>query len=325
MTSRRMLVGAFAASIAGTFAVPAFAQTFPSRNITIVVPFPAGGLTDQVARVVGQKLQDELGKTVIIDNKPGGGGQIAAVAVKAAPADGHTLFVGATEMFAINPDLYRKFSYEPLKDFAPVTTLVSSPLVLVVPKDSPVNSVSDLIALAKKKPGGVSFASQGIGSIGHLLGELFRGKTGGTFSHVAYKGSAPALQDLMGGQVDMMFDPVITTSPLIASGKLKALAIASPKRSPSLPQVPTLAEVGTPGVDASVWFGAVVRAGTPEPAIARLNEALVKALKSPDVIKRFGDQGLEMAPLTSAQFAAFLKSETVRWSALVKASGASVD
>ena len=325
MTSRRTLVGAFAASLAGAFAAPTSAQTFPSKNITIVVPFPAGGVTDQVARVVGQKLQAELGRTVIIDNRPGGGGQIAAAAVKAAEADGHTLFVGATEMFAINPDLYRKFSYEPLKDFTPVTTLVSSPLVLVVPKDSPVNSVSDLIALAKKKPGGVTFASQGIGSIGHLLGELFRSKAGGTFSHVAYKGSAPALQDLMGGQVDMMFDPVITTSPLIASGKLKALAIASPKRSASLPEVRTLAELGTAGVDASVWFGAVVKAGTPEAVVARLNDALVKALKSPDVAKRFGDQGLETAPLTPAQFSAFMKSEATRWSALVKASGATVD
>ncbi|WP_280150747.1 tripartite tricarboxylate transporter substrate binding protein [Piscinibacter sp. XHJ-5] len=325
MTTRRQLLGALAASLALAFAAPASAQTFPSKTITIVVPFPPGGVTDQIARVLGQKLQDDLGKTVVIDNKPGAGGQIAAAQVKQADADGHTLFIAATEMFAINPGLFRKFSYDPVKDFAPVTTLISSPLVLVVPKNSLANSVQDLVQQARNKPGGLTFASQGIGSIGHLLGELFHAKTGGQFSHVAYKGSAPALQDVMSAQVDFMFDPVITTSPLIAGGKLKPLGLAAARRAAQLPEVRTLAELGTPGVDASVWFGAVVKAGTPEPVIARLNQALVKALKSPDVVKRFADQGLQTIPSTPQQFGVFMKDEIGRWGPLVKASGASVD
>lgn len=324
MNIRRTLLGAIATTLASAL-IPAQAQDFPTKTITILVPFPAGGLTDQIARVVGEKLQTSLGKTVVVENKPGAGGQIAATALMSGAADGHTLFIGATEMFAINPDLYRKFSYAPLKDFSPVTTLVSSPLVLVVPKSSPANSVQDLVALAKKKPDGLTFASQGNGSIGHLLGETFRSKVGGNYTHVAYKGSAPGLQDLMGGQVDMMFDPVITTAPLILSGKLKAIAIASPKRSASLPDVPTLTEVGIAGVDASVWFGVVVKAGTPTPIVAKLHDALVKALKSPDVTKRFGDQGLDIAPRTPAEFADYMKSEITRWSALVKASGVTID
>lgn len=323
MNRRRLLL---ASALARSFAAaPAAAQTFPSRSITFVVPFPAGGITDQIARVLGQKVQDNLGKTVIVDNKPGAGGQIAAGQVKQAEADGHTIFIGATEMFAINPGLFRKFSYDPEKDFTPVTTLISSPLVLVVPAASSLNSVQDVIKAAHAKQTGLSFASQGVGSIGHLLGELFRTQAGGTFSHVAYRGSAPALQDVMGGQIDFMFDPVITTAPLIASGKLKPLGIAASKRAAQLPEVKTLTELGTQGVDASVWFGAVVKAGTPPAVVAKLNAALVEALKSPEVVKRFADQGLQTIPSTPAQFGAFMKDEIGRWGPLVKASGASVD
>ena len=322
--TRRFTLGALAAAATLALAGPAVAQSFPSKPVTLVVPFPPGGVTDQIARVLAGKLQEDLRQTVIVDNKPGAGGQIAAQAVKSAPADGHTLFIAATEMFAVNPTLFRKFSYDPLKDFQPVTALISSPLVLVMPKNSPVNSVADLVA-ASKKDGGLNFASQGVGSIGHLLGELYRSRSGGQFHHVAYKGSAPALQDLMGGQVDLMFDPVITTAPLIQSGKLKPLAIAAAKRAAQLPVVRTLEELGTAGVDASVWFGAVVRAGTPAPAVARLNESLAKALRSPDVVKRFSDQGLQPMPMSPEAFGSFMKEEITRWSALVKTSGASVE
>lgn len=322
--TRRFTLGALAAAAALALAGAAAAQDFPSKPVTLVVPFPPGGVTDQIARVLAGKLQEDLRQTVIVDNKPGAGGQIAAQAVKSAPADGHTLFVAATEMFAINPTLYRKFSYDPLKDFQPVTSLISSPLVLVVPKSSPVNAVTDLVS-ASKKEGGLNFASQGVGSIGHLLGELYRSRSGGNFNHVAYKGSAPALQDLMGGQVDLMFDPVITTAPLIQSGKLKPLAIAATKRATQLPEVRTLQELGTPGVDASVWFGAVVKTGTPAPTVARLNESLAKALRSPDVVKRFSDQGLQPMPMSPQAFGSFMKEEITRWSALVKTSGASVE
>jgi tripartite-type tricarboxylate transporter receptor subunit TctC len=291
----------------------------------MVVPFPAGGITDTIARALAQKMGDTLGQSVIVDNKPGGGGQIAATQVKQAAADGHTVFVGATEMFAINQNLFRKFSYDPLKDFTPISSLIASPLVLVVPANSPVNSVNDLVQQAKTRKGGMNFASQGIGSIGHLLGELFRGQTGGEYNHVAYKGSAPALQDVMAGQVDMMFDPVITTAPLIAGKKLKPLAIAAAKRSPQLPDVPTLAELGIKGVDAGVWFGAVAKAGTPEPVVAKLNDAFLKALKDPEILKRFSEQGMQPFPSSPAQFGSFMQSEVARWAPLIKASGASVD
>ena len=321
MLLRRTVIAALSATALAGLA-HAQAPAFPTRPVTMVVPFPAGGITDTIARALAQKMGDTLGQSVIVDNKPGGGGQIAATQVKQAAADGHTVFVGATEMFAINQNLFRKFSYDPLKDFTPISSLIASPLVLVVPANSPVNSVNDLVQQAKTRKGGMNFASQGIGSIGHLLGELFRGQTGGEYNHVAYKGSAPALQDVMAGQVDMMFDPVITTAPLIAGKKLKPLAIAAAKRSPQLPDVPTLAELGIKGVDAGVWFGAVAKAGTPEPVVAKLNDAFLKALKDPEILKRFSEQGMQPFP---SQFGSFMQSEVARWAPLIKASGASVD
>ena len=324
MLLRRTVIAALSdTALAGL--AHAQAPAFPTRPVTMVVPFPAGGITDTIARALAQKMGDTLGQSVIVDNKPGGGGQIAATQVKQAAADGHTVFVGATEMFAINQNLFRKFSYDPLKDFTPISSLIASPLVLVVPANSPVNSVNDLVQQAKTRKGGMNFASQGIGSIGHLLGELFRGQTGGEYNHVAYKGSAPALQDVMAGQVDMMFDPVITTAPLIAGKKLKPLAIAAAKRSPQLPDVPTLAELGIKGVDAGVWFGAVAKAGTPEPVVAKLNDAFLKALKDPEILKRFSEQGMQPFPSSPAQFGSFMQSEVARWAPLIKASGASVD
>ena len=325
MWNRRQLFAAGAASLAACLGTPAIAQNFPNRAVTMVVPFPAGGITDAVARALASKMGEQLGKPVIVDNRPGGGGQIAAAYVRQQAADGHTLYVGATEMFAINPSLFRNFSYDPLKDFTPVTSLIASPLVLVVPANSSLTSVKELIAQAKSRKDGLNFASQGMGSIGHLLGETFRGKVGGKFNHVAYKGSAPALQDVMGGQVDFMFDPVITTAPLVAGKKLKPLAIAADKRSPQMPDVPTLAELGVPGVNAGVWFGAVVKTGTPAAAVERLNDAIHQAMKDPEVVKRFADQGMQAFPSTPAQFGSFMQSELTKWGPLVKASGASIE
>lgn len=326
MWNRRTVVLAAVATLTSPCMQLAMAQqSFPTRSITMVVPFPAGGITDAIARALASKMGDQLGKPVIVDNRPGGGGQIAASYVRQQAADGHTLYVGATEMFAINPTLFRKFSYDPIKDFAPVSSLIKSPLVLVVPANSSVNSVNDLIAESKNKKDGLNFASQGMGSIGHLLGEIFKGKTGGNYSHVAYKGSTPALQDVMAGQVEFMFDPVITTAPLIAGYKLKPLAIASEKRSPQMPNVPTLAELGIPGVDAGVWFGAVAKAGTPSSAIDSLNSALNKALQDPEIVKRFADQGMQAFPSTPSEFGSFMQAELNKWTPLVKASGASVE
>ncbi|BCX51519.1 MULTISPECIES: Bug family tripartite tricarboxylate transporter substrate binding protein [Comamonas] len=325
MWNRRQLFAAGAASLAACVGTPAIAQNFPNRAVTMVVPFPAGGITDAVARALASKMGEQLGKPVIVDNRPGGGGQIAAAYVRQQAADGHTLYVGATEMFAINPSLFRNFSYDPLKDFTPVTSLIASPLVLVVPANSSLTSVKELIAQAKSRKDGLNFASQGMGSIGHLLGETFRGKVGGKFNHVAYKGSAPALQDVMGGQVDFMFDPVITTAPLVAGKKLKPLAIAADKRSPQMPEVPTLAELGVSGVNAGVWFGAVVKTGTTAVVVERLNDAIHQAMKDPEVVKRFADQGMQAFPSTPAQFGSFMQSELTKWGPLVKASGASIE
>lgn len=324
MTSRRTLLKAAAAACLPA-SVAVRAQGFPSKTLTLVVPFAPGGPTDQLARALAGRMQDGLGKPVIVENRPGAGGQIAASAVLKADADGHTIFIGATEMFAINPTLYRKFSYDPAKDFQPLAAVAQMPMILVVPKASPANSLGELLSLAKSKSGGLSYASQGPGSIGHLLGEMVRAKTGLPLNHVPYKGSAPALQDLVGGQVDLMFDVILSTNPLIQSDRLKALAVAAPARTPPLPAVPTMAEGGLAGTDASVWFGAVVKAGTPEPIVARLNEAMNAAIASPEVSKRFGDLGLQMLRMTPAQFGTFMRAEADRWTPLVKASGASVE
>lgn len=322
---RRTLL-AFSAVLASTAAAwqPAWAQGFPSQPVTMVVPFPAGGITDTVARALAQKMAADLGQPVVVSNNPGGGGQIAASRVLQAPADGHTVFVGATEMFAINPTLFRQFSYDPIKDFTPVTSLIKSPLLLVVPANSPIQSVDQLIERAKSGSG-LNFGSQGVGSIGHLLGEQFRQKAGGAYNHIAYRGSAPALQDLIGGQTDFMFDPIITTDPFIKTGRLKALAIAAPERAPQMPEVPTLKELGIEGVDSGVWFGMVARAGTPEAVVARLNKATLTAMQDPEVRERFDLQGMQAFPSTPAGFGAFLQSEQARWAPLVKSSGASVD
>ncbi|WP_237704531.1 MULTISPECIES: tripartite tricarboxylate transporter substrate binding protein [Comamonas] len=301
------------------------AQAFPSKPVTLVLPFSAGGISDVMARALGQHMAHQLGKSVIVDNKPAAGGQIAASAVLQQAADGHTVYVAGTAMFAINQTLFRKFAYDPVKDFEPVTSLVTSPLVLVVAADSPVRTLSELVALSRSSKQGLTFASQGLGSIGHLLGELFRSKTGGSMSHVAYKGSVPALQDVMTNRVDFMFDPTSSTEALIRGRKLRALAIASARRSPQLPDVPTMAELGVSGVDAGVWFGAAVRSGTPATVVQTLNRALVAALQDPGIQKRFESQGMLAYPQTPEQFKQFIHSEIARWAPLIQSSGAGID
>ncbi|MGB3067027.1 MAG: tripartite tricarboxylate transporter substrate binding protein [Ottowia sp.] len=303
----------------------AHADNYPSRAITLVVPFAPGGPTDTIARNVAQHVSGTLGQPVLVDNRPGGGGQIAGSLVKQAKADGYTLFVGATEMFAINQTLFRQFSYNPLKDFVPVSAMVDTPMILVVAKDSKVTSVQELIALARSKPEGLTYASQGLGSIGHMLGQALASKTGAKLIHVPYKGSAPALQDLVTGRVDMMFDVMMSSGPMIEGGKLKALAVASPQPFANLPGVPTMAKSGVEGVDGSVWFGVVAPVGTPGEAVTALNAAIVKAITSADLTKRFADQGMRPLPQSASQFGAMMKSEVDRWTPLVKASGAQVD
>lgn len=303
----------------------AYAESYPTRPITLVVPFAPGGPTDTIARNVAQHVSGTLGQPVLVDNRPGGGGQIAGSLVKQAKPDGYTLFVGATEMFAINQTLFRQFSYNPLKDFVPVSAMVDTPMILVVSKDSKVKSVQELIALARSKPEGLTYASQGLGSIGHMLGQALASKTGAKLIHVPYKGSAPALQDLVTGRVDMMFDVMMSSGPMIEGGKLKALAVASPQPFANLPGVPTMAKSGVEGVDGSVWFGVVAPMGTPGETVTVLNAAIVKAITSTDLAKRFADQGMRPLPQNASQFGAMMKNEVDRWTPLVKASGAQVD
>lgn len=320
MKRRSILAGALltAAGAAAPLAVHAQAD-FPPRQITIIVPFPAGGVSDQLARGVGQKLAESLKVPVIVDNRPGGSAQIAANAVKQAPGDGGTIFIGDIGAFALNPSLYAKLSYDPQKDFVPLARLVQAPSLLVVPAASPFNTMADFVNAAKNRP--VNIASQTTGSGGHLFAELIRSQAGLKLNHVPYRGSAPALNDLVGGQVDIFFDPVITSGPFVKDGKLKALAYGGDHRSTQFPQVPTLAETGWGGTNLVAWFGMAVKAGTPRPIVERLGDEVVKAMRSPDLAKRFSDQGLDVAPMGPGQFGPFVDAEIARWGKVIRDAG----
>ena len=326
MTTQRnwfqaLLAGAVLAGAAGL----AHAQAFPSRPVTIVIPFPPGGISDNSTRVIAQKAAAGLGQPIVIENRPGAGGQIGADVVKNAKPDGHTLYLANIGSHGINQSLYSRLSYDPIKDFEPITILFSSPNLVVVPASSPVKSMAELIAYAKTKPGKASYGSQSIGSGGHLSGEIVKAKNGLDLVHVPYKGSAPVLTDLVAGRIDFLFDPITTALPFVKDGKLRALAITADKRSPLVPDVPTLAELGYAGYDVNPWFGLAAPAGTPRPIIDRLNAEFAKAANDPEVVKRLGDQGIEAASMTPEQFAAFIKSETARWTEVVKISGAKAD
>jgi tripartite-type tricarboxylate transporter receptor subunit TctC len=313
------VVGAVAASSM------AVGQSFPSKHITFVLPFPPGGLTDPVARMVGQKVSESVKQPVIVENKPGASGIIASEIVKKAPPDGHTVLFGFTGSHAVNQTLYSKLPYDPIKDFQPITPLVSTKLILVVHPDSPAKSPADLVALAKKKPGGLSFASQGIGTAGHLLGEMFKMQTKAPFEHIAYKGSGPALQDTLAGRVDFFFDAMITALPHVKEGKLRALAIATKTRSSLLPTVPTMAEAGFPGVEQEDWFGVFAPAGTPPAVVKKLNDEFVKAVRNPEVSQKITDRGLDVVTSTPEEFAALIKADAARLGKVVKDSGAKAE
>ena len=303
----------------------AFAQVYPNHAIRLVVPFPAGGTTDILARAAAQKLTESLGQPVVVDNRPGAGGNIGADVVAKSAPDGYTLLMGTVGTHAINPSLYTKMPYDHVKDFVPVVLVAGVPNVLVVNPSVPVNSVADLIKLAKSKPGAINFASSGSGTSIHLSGELFKTMAGVDMTHVPYKGSAPALTDLIGGQVQVMFDNLPSALPQIKGGKLRAIAVTSLKRAPVLPDVPTIAESGLPGFEASSWFGVLAPAGTPAPVVARLNAEVNKWLQSPEAREQLLAQGAVAAGGTPEQFAAHIRAETEKWAKVVKASGAKVD
>jgi len=301
------------------------AQSYPTRPIRLVVPFPAGGTTDILAREAGERLSATLGQPVVVDNRPGAGGNIGADLVAKSAADGYTLLMATVGTHAINPSLYSKMPYDHIKDFAPVVLVAGVPNVLEVTSSLPVNSVADLIKLAKEKPGQLNFASSGNGTSIHLSGELFKSMAGVDMTHVPYKGSAPALVDLVGGQVQLMFDNLPSSLPQIKAGKLRAIAVTSAQRAPALPNVPTIAESGLPGYEASSWFGIVAPAGTPPAVINRINAEINQWLRAPETAEKLLAQGAIAAGGSPEQFAAHIRAETDKWAKVVKASGAKVD
>ncbi len=301
------------------------AQSYPTKPITIIVPFSAGGTTDILARVVGLHMSATLGQPVIVDNRAGAGGNIGGQAAARANADGYTIFMGTVGTHAINQSLYKKMPFDPIKDFAPLSRVAMVPNLLVANPGQPYKSVKELIAYAKANPGKVNFASAGNGSSIHLSGELFKQMTGVDMQHVPYKGSAPAVADLLGGQTSIMFDNMPSAIPHVKGGKLRALAVTTATRSPALPDVPTIAEAGGPGYEATSWFGLLAPTGTPPAVVAQLNAAILKALADPEVKKKLAEQGAEAHGETPDQFAAFIKSETAKWGKVVQASGASLD
>jgi len=306
-------------------AVAARGDTFPSRPIRIVVPFAAGGATDLIARVVGQKLTESMGQAVVVENRPGASGMIGADLVAKAPPDGYTLLMASTAEIAINPSLYSKMSYDPQKDLAPITLAGVTPLILVVNPASPLHSVADIVKKAKAHPGTISFASAGNGSVQHLSGELVKVLTSTDMVHVPYKGAAPALTDVLSGQVTMFFSGMPPAMPHVKSGKLRALAVTTPKRSPAAPDVPTMAEAGVQGFDISNWFGLLAPAGTPPGILDKLHDEAVKALMQPTVKERLAEQGAEVVADSREHFGAFIKAEADKYAKLIKVSGAKAD
>ena len=325
-TTRRNTIAlacAAMACMAAPFAANA-ATDYPNKPIKLVVPYPPGGPTDIVARVVAQKLQEQMGQSVIIDNKPGAGANLGAEQVARSAPDGYTLMV-ATTAHAINPSLFSKLNYSITKDLAPVSQLTSGPLVIVATPSLAANNVKELIALAKAKNGGLNFASSGNGQSTHLSAELFNAMAGTKMNHIPYKGSAPALTDVMSGQADLMFDTMLSSMPFVKGGKLKAIAVTSSQRSPIAPDIPTVAEAGLPGYEAIAWNGVQAPAGTPKEIIDKLNAELKKALENLEVKQRFEAQGFSSAWNTPAAYGQFIQTEVDKWAKVVKASGAKVD
>lgn len=323
-TTRRAAIGAIALA-AATLSLGAAAQAYPTKPITIVVPFSAGGTTDILARLVGQYLTTELGQPVVVDNKAGAGGNIGGALAAKAPADGYTLFMGTVGTHAINAALYKKMPFDHVKDFAPLSRVANVPNLLVAHPSQPFKTVPEMIAYAKANPGKINFGSPGNGASPHLSGELFKSMAKVELTHIPYKGSAPAVSDLLGNQIAIMFDNMPSVIPHVRSGKLRAIAISTAKRSPELPDVPTIAEAGVPGYEAVSWFGLFAPAATPKPVLDKLSTALSKVLANPEVQKKISVQGGETVNETPAQFAAFIRSETTKWGKVVKESGATVD
>jgi tripartite-type tricarboxylate transporter receptor subunit TctC len=315
-------IGGAALALAASLA---HAQVFPSKPIRLICPFPPAGAVDIASRAIANELSKVLGQSVTVDNKPGAGGNIGGTEAARSTPDGYTLFMTTSGINAINPALYSKMPFDPNKDLLPVAALVSLANVLVLHPAVKANSVAEVIALAKAQPGKLTYASSGSGTSIHMSGEMFKFLTKVDMLHIPYKGSAPAVTDLLGGQVMMMFDNIPSALPHIKAGKLRALATTGAKRDPALPDLPTVAEAGVAGYDSGVWFGLAVSAGTPKEVVAKLNDAANKGLKSPDFIKRMTELGYNIMGGTPEHMGEMLKVEVARWGPIVKASGAKAD
>jgi tripartite-type tricarboxylate transporter receptor subunit TctC len=306
-----LLLGALSPGVAS-------AQDYPNQTVKVVVPFVAGGGVDVVARIVAPRLGEELGQSVIIENRGGAGGALGAAAVAQAPADGYTLLMGTGSTHGTNSNVYARLSYDPVRDFVPVVLLSSSPLLLIVPQASPAKSVGDLIALGRGRPGGLSFASYGTGSINHLGAELFNSMAKMEANHVPYRGSAPAMTDLIAGRIDYMFDGVSTSLGYLQSGTIRVLGVAGPNRSPVLPEQPTISEAGLPGYDTMVWFGLFAPAGTPKPVVELVNRKTNAVLASPRVKESLEKLGVEPVGGEADVLARKVQSELGKWATIVR-------
>jgi tripartite-type tricarboxylate transporter receptor subunit TctC len=302
-------------------ACSALAQTYPARPVRLIVPFAPAGSTDVTARIVAQKLSDAWRQQVIVDNRPGAGGNIGADAVAKAAPDGYTLLLATTGVMAINQKLYRNMPFDAQRDFAPVTQIGSLPLILVVHRSLPVTSVKALVALAKSRPGQLSYASSGIGSATHMTTELFRMMAGVNIVHVPYKGSGQAMADLIGGQVEIAFDQITSSLPQVEAGKLRALAVTSAKRFASVPQLPSMDEAGIRGYESVSWNGIAAPAGTPRDIVEHLQSDIARALKAADIKERFFKDGIEPVGSTPGEFAAHVRAERAKWEKVVDAAG----
>lgn len=312
------MLGVLACSLAA-------AQSWPSKNVTIVVPWPPGGPSDIVARPTAKGLSEMFGKTFLIDNRGGAGGNIGSEYAARSPADGHTLLITSGGPIVINPHVYKKMTYDPQKELIPITNMLRVPLVLAVNPAVPARNLQELIAYIKEQKGGAQWASAGNGTPQHMTGELFRTTARLEMIHVPYKGSAPAITDLVGGHVPMMFDTTIAIMPQIKAGKVRAIAVSGAQRSAQLPDVPTFAEAGLPGVESYGWYGFFAPAGTPPEVVAKINEATQKFMKTPEFQKVLTDTGSDYVGDTPANFAAFVKAEAAKWGKVARETGATLD
>jgi len=299
--------------------------SFPNKVVKIVVPQAPGGASDALSRIIAQKLAEKWGQTVVVENRAGAGGNIGTAETAKAPADGHTLLLGYIGTHVINPHLYKDLGWHPVKDFVPVATLAAVPFVLVASPSFPAKTAQEVIAIARREQGKLTFASAGNGSVNHLLGELFANAAGVKMTHVPYKGAAPALTDTISGQVQISFTSLPSAVGHIKGGRLRGIAVTSAQRSESMPEIPTLAESGLPGFDVNPWFGLLAPAGTPDDVVNQLNRDINEALQSADVRKRFADQGAVPLIMTPAQFAAQVKGDLDKWEKVVRDSGARID